>query len=451
MNPLRNFTPHPAQLKVLASTRRWLVVLAGVRGGKTYSCAAAFLLRIFKDVAQGRCNTKVPATGDRYRRPRYHAWVCAPTYDLLKEPRRYITQLLPEELIENFYEGRELWLKGGILIEFKSTDNAKALVSAGLNGMWCDEADRIDADAWRGQLRTRLSDKQGWCIFSSTPYAARAGFLFQDFIGLSEADKAEHDVDFISWRFIDNVFNSLTEWKHAKATIPERYFKREYEASLDAFVGLVYELDDSKHIIDVAPTPGNRGAFRSVVAGVDWGWNDPGAIVVVGDTGSQLVVVEEIKEPHLQVIAQNPGERCWVSEAVRLHTKWRVDKFVCDHRPDYVHAFLRAGLPAMNAHKDITAGIRRVSETMLCNAAEGMPGSVNYVPSVPGLVIAKQCKELIHEMRNLAWAVDKHGAMLEEPAPGNDHAADALRYAVMELRRYSTPGVKAVPRAMVRG
>jgi hypothetical protein len=251
VNVLRNFTPHPSQLKVLNSSRRWVVVLAGVRGGKTYSCAAAFLLRIFADMARGRFNDKVPATGDRYRRPRYHVWVCAPTYDLLKEPRRYITQLLPEALIEAFYEGRELWLKGGILIEFKSTDNAKALVSAGLNGMWCDEADRIDADAWRGQLSTRLSDKMGWCLFSSTPYAARAGFLWQDFI--SRKDDASLDIDFISWRFIDNVYNSLSEWKAAKARTPPRYFKREYEASLDAFVGLVYELQDDHHIIDVVP------------------------------------------------------------------------------------------------------------------------------------------------------------------------------------------------------
>jgi len=449
LNVLRNFTPHPAQLKVLNSTRRWLVVLAGVRGGKTYSCAAAFLLRIFKDMAQGRFNSAVPATGDRYRRPRYHAWVCAPTYDLLKEPRRYLSQLLPEELVEAFYEGRELWLKGGILIEFKSTDNAKALVSAGINGMWCDEADRIDADAWRGQLRTRLSDKQGWCIFSSTPYAARAGFLFQDFIGLSQADKDEHDVDFISWRFIDNVYNSLSEWKHAKATIPERYFKREYEASLDAFVGLVYELNDDTHIIDVVP---DKKAFRRVIAGVDWGWNDPGAIVVVGDTGSQLIVLDELKEPHLQVISQDPDERSWVKEAVRLKHKWNISQFVCDHQPGYIHAFLRAGLSANNAFKDITPGIRRVSETMLMSAAQGSPGAVNYVPPSAGLVISRQCKQLIEEMRNLAWAVDKHGAMLEEPAPGNDHLADALRYAVMEMRRYSDPGVRATqPKAFMRG
>lgn len=441
MYVLQNFTPHEGQLRVLRSRRRWVVCLAGVRGGKTYTSAAAFVNRILEDFSQGRgVNTSVPVTGNRYRRPRYHAWVCAPTYDLLKEPRRYIQQLLPEALVEGFYEGRELWLKGGILIEFKSTDNAKALVSAGLNAMWCDEADRIEADAWRGQLRTRLSDKLGWCIFSSTPYAARAGFLWQDFI--SRKDDPELDIEFISWKFADNPTNSLAELRHAKLTIPERYFKREYEASLDAFVGLVYELRDDAHIVDVLP---DRKLFKSVVAGVDWGWNDPGSIVVVGDTGSQLVVVDVVKESHLQVIGPDASEKSWVSEAVRLQKRWGIGSFLCDHEPGFVHAFQRAGLNARNAYKDIAHGIRRVSETLMVRPGVGTPGSVNYVPPAPGLVIHRDCKSLIEELRNLAWDVDKHGNTLEEPAPGNDHASDALRYAVMELRRYSDPGTKATP------
>lgn len=433
---LMGFKPHGQQVRVLESKARWTVVLAGVRGGKTYSCAAAFLHRIYNDLHSGKANTAVPETGDRYRRPRLHYWVCAPTYDLLKEPRRYLMQLIPPSSVECFYEGRELWLAGGILIEFKSTDNAKALVSVGLNGVWLDEADRIESDAWRGQLSTRLSDKQGWGIFSSTPYAARAGFLFQDFI--SQAHDPERNIEYITWRFVDNIYNALPEWKAAKLRLPDRYFRREYEASLDAFVGLVYELSQD-HIVDIAP---KRQAFKQVIAGVDWGWNDPGAVVVVGDTGRQLIVLDEIKEPHLQVIAQNPGERSWISEMIKLNVKWRVDHWVCDHEPGFIHAMLRAGLTALNAHKDITEGIRRVSETMLCNEALGFPGSVNYIPPSPGLVVHRSCKKLITELQNYAWATNKKGAMLEEPAPGDDHLSDALRYAVMELRRFSMSGVQ---------
>lgn len=422
---LQNFQPHPQQLRVLRSRARWTVVMAGVRGGKTYSCAAAFLQRIFRDIHAGKVND-VPATGSRYRRPRYHAWVAAPTYDLLKEPRRYIESLIPPSMIEAFYEGRELWLRGGILIEFKSTDNAKALVSVGLQALWIDEADRVDADAWRGQLMTRLSDHQGWCLFSSTPYAARSGFLWQDFI--SRKDDPSADINFISWKFGDNPHNAASELRHAKATLPERYFKREYEASLDAFVGLVFELHDDRHIIDVLP---DRKTFRNVVAGVDWGWNAPGAITVIADTGSQLIAVAEHVESHLQVMAP-PGERTWLTVAQKLAKDWGVKQWLCDPSgPANINAFIRSGFNAVGAFNDISTGIRRIDELMMLGPERRS-----------GFLIHRSCKELISEMRNLAWATDKNGAQKEEPAPGNDHSIDSLRYGVMELRRYPDTGVK---------
>lgn len=433
MNVLQNFTPHAHQKRVLASRKRWTIVLAGVRGGKSFSCAAAFVNRILSDVAAGKGH-KVPATGSRHRRPVYHAWVCAPSYALLKEPRRYILQLVPPDLIEDTYDATgEIWLKGGILIEFKSTEDPKHLVSVGLNAMWCDEADRIGADAWRGQLMTRLSDHQGWCLFSSTPYAARAGYLWLDFI--QRKDEPDADIEFISWKFIDNPTNKLDELKQAKRVLPERYFKREYEASLDAFVGLVFSLQDEKHLFDYVK-PKNGSIFRRVIAGVDWGWNDPGAIIVVGDTGKQLYVIAEHCESHVPVIA-GPGERSWLTIAYDLRTQYNIDSFYCDpSSPAYIHAFQSAGFSALSAYNDIKVGVRRIDEQL-------MP----QTDKRPGLLIDKSCKSLIKEMKNLAWATDKKsGAPLEEPAPGNDHCIDAMRYAVMELRRYPDTNIQPITR-----
>jgi phage terminase large subunit len=417
----------------MRSRARWTVVIAGVRGGKTYACAAAFLKRVFLDVQQGRVNVDAPLTGSRYRRPRYHAWICAPTYDLLKEPRRYIESLVPPEMVEAFYEGRELWLHGGILIEFKSTDNGRALVSVGLQAMWVDEADRVEADTWRGSLRTRLSDKQGWCLFSSTPYAARTGFLWQDFIihkddAGNNADDSISGINYITWRFGDNPHNSVSELREAKARLPERYFKREYEASLDAFVGLVFELVDSKHIVDIVP---ERKVYKRVIAGVDWGWNDPGTIIVIGDTGRELIVLEEHGESHLQLIAP-AGERSWLSEAKRLTDKWGIEMFVCDpSRPENIVSFSLAGFYAIGANNNLLGGIRRVDE-MLSSGC---------------LTLHRSCTGLIKEMRNWAWDTSKDGHTKEKPVAGGDHRIDALRYGVMELRKYPDLETKATRNA----
>ncbi len=428
VNVLQNFTPHADQKRVLASRKRWTIALAGVRGGKTFTCAAAFLNRILEDVVKGRCNA-VTWDGSRHSRPKYHAWVCAPSYALLKEPKRYLLQLLPEAMIaKDQRTGRpmifdnEIWLVNGVLIELKSTDDPKHLVSVGLNALWIDEADRVSADAWRGQLMTRLSDHRGWALFSSTPYAARAGYLWTDFI--SRKDEPASDIEFITWRFVDNPTNDLAELIAAKALLPERYFKREYEASLDAFVGLVFSLKDSEHLIDIPP---QRNAFRRVIAGVDWGWNDPGAIIVLGDTGDRLFALDELSESHLPVIAPS-GERSWVREAVALQAKWKIDTFLCDpSSPAYIHAFQTAGLSAIGAHNDIRIGVRRVDEQMHGGRLQ---------------IVGPNCAGLVEEMRNLQWATDKKtGQTKEEPEPGNDHRIDALRYGVMELRRYPDVGI----------
>jgi len=47
-------------------------------------------------------------------------------------------------------------------------------------------------------------------------------------------------------------------------------------------------------------------------------------------------------------------------------------------------------------------------------------------------LVTKQSTNLIKELRSYCWDVDKHGVRLNNPAGGNDHAIDALRYHEME-------------------
>lgn len=47
-------------------------------------------------------------------------------------------------------------------------------------------------------------------------------------------------------------------------------------------------------------------------------------------------------------------------------------------------------------------------------------------------LVTKQSTNLIKELRSYCWDVDKQGIRLKNPAGGNDHAIDALRYHEME-------------------
>ena len=152
-----------------ASGARFCAMAAGTRGGKSISAGAEFSRRIFIDEANG--NGRKAAGAGKDRRARLHYWVVSPTVALLKEPKRYLMEMLSSDLFERpkapINSEGQLWLKGDILIEFKSADNPLGLVSVGLDGLWIDEAARVKQEAWVGNLRGRLTDHHGWCLFSS--------------------------------------------------------------------------------------------------------------------------------------------------------------------------------------------------------------------------------------------------------------------------------------------
>lgn len=83
----------------------------------------------------------------------------------------------------------------------------------------------------------------------------------------------------------------------------------------------------------------------------------------------------------------------------------------CDAaEPKTIEELYRAGYNVKSADKDVTEGIRKV---------KSMP-----------LYITKDSIDLIKEIRNYKWKVDKNEKVLDEPVKFNDHLCDALRYAV---------------------
>lgn len=81
----------------------------------------------------------------------------------------------------------------------------------------------------------------------------------------------------------------------------------------------------------------------------------------------------------------------------------------CDAaEPKTIEELRRAGYNAMGADKDVTEGIRKV---------KSMP-----------LYITKRSVNILKEIRNYKWKVNKDGKVLDEPVKFMDHAMDAGRY-----------------------
>lgn len=440
------YDPHPKQRAFHRSPRRFKVASAGNRGGKTVAGAAEFVANIYRDMASpDKGKRAVRVGGSRISRLAY--WVITPTHEIGQYPFQEIVRMVPPALIESINNStREIWLQGDVQIQFKSTERAERLIAASLNGLWMDEASKCKAEAWVGGLRARLADQLGWAIFTSTPYGGRNNWLYRELV--SRADSDEHVASF-SWTTAENIRVPalLEEYEHAKRTQPEAWFRRDWEANWDSFGGSVYpEFDNDVHAVSESAfrlayrLPNRvddndlRGICRRVVAGKDFGFTSPGAIVVIGQLSDDgFVVLDESYASNRPITGS--ASTTWVSEAKRLARRWGASLFACDPaRPDGINDLTSNGVPCIGAFNDIHLGIRRVAEAL----------HVDPVTRRPGLYILNRCANLIREIRSYQWKATKDQVGFAETPADNqsDHALDAMRYAMVELRPYAASNQK---------
>lgn len=429
------YRPHAKQKKLHRGEWRFLVIAAGVRGGKTYAATVEFLRRIYLDLAHGKAR-KVMGTGKR-RQPALLYWLVAPTSPLTKQMVRYLLELVDPALIERVYEAENcIWLRPNICIEIKTAERPDLLVSASVNGMLIDEACRVKPSAWKGALRGRLTDTAGWAIFATSPLGGRNNWVYQELVSKAGTDP---EIVSVNWTTADNPFIPAEEIESARRTLPVEWFKREYEANWDAFGGAVYPEFSDAHICSErelrleyrlpqrTDSDDIRGACRRIIAGVDFGFTSPGAIVVIGQLSEEsFVVLEESYAANRPILGHGTT---WLSECIRLQSKWGVSVFACDPaRPDAIHDLTANGIHCSGARNDIYLGVRRMSEAM-----HAEPGQR------PKMRVLNTCANLIRELRNYQWAQTKDGASFQEtPADGqSDHACDAARYGFVELKPYA--------------
>lgn len=118
-------------------------------------------------------------------------------------------------------------------IDMRSAEDPSSLVGAGLNGLWCDEAAKIQTDeAWE-KVRPCLSDKLGIGLFTTTPEGKN--WLHSEFHADDKKDR--RDINRVEYRSLDNPYFPKAEWDVLLETYHPLAFQREYMASFDAFAG----------------------------------------------------------------------------------------------------------------------------------------------------------------------------------------------------------------------
>lgn len=430
----RNYKPHARQVQLHRHRRkRFVAVCAGRRAGKTVALGHEFIARIFSDLATKaqRQWVEPPYLGKRHLGPDVEPvlkyWCVAPTYRLGMLQQGVIFSILggvgsPLIIDWNISMGR-LWLEGGVLIEFRSADKSKLLVGDSLDGLWVDEAARLKADAWADNLYANLSDREGWALLSTTPLGYN--WFYDEVWQRTDltTEPGKRDPDFVGVHFTtaDNtaVPALVREAAKARARLPGPLYRRNYEASFDAFDGQIFELfDEAIHV--VADVPFNTATRR--ISGVDFGLGNAGTQVelIRDDKGVWYAYREDyarglpITPPSVAPHADSWMRRYKAAQR-RGVTRWWADPAGAVH----ILTARNEGLDMIAAENSVGMGIM-VLQALLHPHIDAS-GQVST-----GLKIHRGCKNLIREIQSYRW--DKSG---ERPVKEDDHAIDALRYGVV--------------------
>jgi hypothetical protein len=205
------------------------------------------------------------------------------------------------------------------------------------------------------------------------------------------------------------------------------------------------EFDERVHVIDELPWREGDAGVR-FIAGMDFGIRSPAAVLIAGVERSGRVVVCD--------------ERVRAGEPLEEHARWIVpepageptpDRAIPDERPPAL-ARVRWPWPCPEWIGIDPAGVARNEQTGISDAAvlrsfglEVRARAVRTLAglrllrarlrpadgSAPRLVILRRCSALIASLRNYCYAP---GEGLEPLKDGHDHAVDALRYMVQNVR-----------------
>ena len=223
-----NFTLHPAQQQIFQSNKRFKVVGAGRRFGKSYLARVNLIVEALKsknefgyDLSDKACYYIAPT----FNQAKDIMW------QALKQMAAPITKKIREnECILTLSNDRQIHLKG--------SDRPESLRGVGLSYVVMDEYAFMKEEVWTAIIRPTLADVRGSALFIGTPNGKN--HFYDLFLN---AEKDEDDWDAWTFKSLDNPFLDPKEVVLATKDMPLEFVKQEFEANFSSFGGTVFKED----------------------------------------------------------------------------------------------------------------------------------------------------------------------------------------------------------------
>ncbi|ELK4352983.1 PBSX family phage terminase large subunit [Staphylococcus pseudintermedius] len=250
------------------------------------------------------------------------------------------------------------------------------------------------------EIKSRCSG-EGARILSDTNPDHPEHWLLKDYI-------QNDDESIISYHFEldDNTFLSERYRKNIKATTPSgMMYDRNILGLWVSGDGLVYQ-DFDKKIHTMTQDELKQIPMKQYFAGVDWGYEHHGVIVVFGmGYDDRFYLIEEHAKQHVFI-------EDWVRIAHDIKARYGDIPFYCDSaRSEHVAKFDEEGINAIFADKRIMRGVELVA---------------HYYKNNRIRIVYDACPRFASEIYNYAWDTKK-----DLPIKEYDDVMDAMRYALL--------------------
>lgn len=255
---------HPAQMKMLAESRRYNVAVCGRRFGKTFLAA---------DVLLNGPRKKGAIHG-------YPVALYAPTYQTMLESWRKLVTILKPLTEKKSEQDKRIDLVTGGVVEFWSLDNPDAGRGRKYATVVIDEAAMIKRleEGWEQNIQPLLLDYQGEAWIVSTP---KGDNYFKTLFDRGYAGNPNRDDQWQSWQIPtwENPYISRDDVEKMRQSMPQLAFLQEIEAQFVSFAGTFIKAEH----IQVGSPPEGIKLYQGVDLAISMKENaDYTAIVTVG-------------------------------------------------------------------------------------------------------------------------------------------------------------------------
>ena len=417
-----DFTPTQAQVPIINSDKRYILVAGGEQAGKSMIASKYLLSRVFETEGKGLY------------------WLVAADYERTRAEYEYLvddfSKLGVLKKASKRVDPATIELVDGTLIQTKSAKDPRTLAMRAPNGIIGCEASQLDLETFH-RLRGRCAPKRAWMFLAGT-FEGSLGWYPQMFQTwqYGEDDSQSYSLPSYTNKHLYPEGETDPEILKLQRMTSDDFFKERIMGIPSPPQGLVFsEFRPDTHVQDVEYIPD-----EPVHIWIDHGYASAYAVCAVQIINDQVRVFDEIYEQNLitEEIIDIAMQKDW----------WKDVQFGVTDIAGYQHQ-------AMSAVAEVwldKAGLYMDAEKIRINdGTERLKSMLKLDPSTqePKIIVSPNAKGLLSELgfapnpfngqtQVYKWKTDRDGNVVgNQPEDKYNHSVKALIYGLVNRFGYS--------------